>query len=194
MIQRRVGAALLAVAALVGAASPSLVAQNKDNKKQTDAQKKDTQAVVKAADDAMTGQPGANDLSAAWVREDFLKALGNKEYVPFTVSVDTSKLVVPTVALYWRVVAKTAAPEAAVAPPAGQKKDDKDKKDSKKSYAYEDISFAPVTPGQSPQRLSRSPALPRRPSRRPAAPPAESTAASRAGSRSACRSTRRRSS
>ena len=154
MIQRRVGAALLSAAALVmWAASPSLVAQNKDNKKQTDAQKKDTKAAVDAADAAMTGQPGANDLSAAWVREDFLKALGNKEYVPFTVSLDTSKLTSPTVAFYWRVVAKSA-PEAA--PPPGQKKDDKDKKDAKKNYAYEDISFAPVTPGQSPLRISRS--------------------------------------
>jgi len=148
----------MCVAALVlGAAPASLVAQNKDNKKQTDSQKKDTQAAVKAVDDAMAGQAAPNDLSATWVREDFLKAQGNKQYVPFTVAIDPSKLNgATTVAFYWRVVAKTAA-EPAAAP--GQKKDDKkdDKKDNKKKdYAYEDISFAPVTPGQTPLRLSRS--------------------------------------
>jgi hypothetical protein len=80
--------------------------------------------------------------------------MGNKEYVPFTVSIDPSKLNgASTVAFYWRVVPHA---DAAAAPPAaGQKKDDK--KDSKKTnYAYEDISFAAVTPGQGPMRISRS--------------------------------------
>ncbi|HYM24789.1 MAG TPA: hypothetical protein VEU08_16340 [Vicinamibacterales bacterium] len=158
MEQRRVGAAFLGIAAFVLWAAPaSLVAQNKDNKKQTDSQKKDTQAAVKAADDAMAGQPAPNDLSASWAREDFLKAQGNKEYVPFTVSIDPSKLNgATTVAFYWRVVPKEAA--AAAAAPAGQKKDekDKDKKDKGQKYPYEDISFSPVTPGQTPLRISRS--------------------------------------
>ncbi|HEV3140926.1 MAG TPA: hypothetical protein VGY57_10440 [Vicinamibacterales bacterium] len=146
----------MAVAALViWTASASVGAQTKD-KKQTDAEKRDTKAAVDAADAAMAGQPAPNDFSAAWTREDFLKALGSKEYVPFTVSIDTSKISAPTVAFYWRVVPKTAA--AAEAPPAaGQKKDDKKDKDKKKpDYAYEDISFTPVTPGQSPLRVSRS--------------------------------------
>src|SRR5579872_380907 len=159
MMQRRVGAAFLGIAALVLWAAPaSLVAQSKDNKKQTDAQKKDTQAAVKSADDAMAGQPAPNDLSASWVREDFLKAQGNKEYVPFTVALDASKLNgATTVAIYWRVVPKAEATAAAAAP-AGQKKDDKDKdkKDKGQKYPYEDISFSPVTPGQTPLRISRS--------------------------------------
>src|SRR5213593_1580250 len=83
MSQRRVRAVLICIFALVmWAAPPSLVAQNQ-KPKQTDAQKKDTKAAVDAADAVMAGQPAANDLSATWVREDFLKALGNKEYVPF---------------------------------------------------------------------------------------------------------------
>jgi len=157
MNQRRVGAALMSVAAIVlWAASASLEAQNKDAaKKQTDAQKRDTKSSVDAADAVMTGQPAANDLAAAWVREDFLKAQGNKEYVPFTVSVDASKLAGPTVAFYWRVVAKGAAADAAPAA-AGQKKDDKKDAGKKKEYAYEDIAFAPLTPGQTPLRISRS--------------------------------------
>jgi hypothetical protein len=99
-------------------------------------------------------------LSLLWVHEDMLKAQGNKEDIPFTVSSDPAK-VSGQVAMYWRVVAKDggAAAAAAAAAPAA-KKDDKDKdkdKDKKKSdYAYEDISFVPVTPGQTPMRISRS--------------------------------------
>jgi hypothetical protein len=88
------------------------------------------------------------------VREDFLKALGNKEYVPFTVAIDPSKLNgAATVAFYWRVVPHA---EAAAAPAPAQKKDDKKDKDKKGNYAYEDISFAAVPAGQAPLRISRS--------------------------------------
>jgi hypothetical protein len=61
------------------------------------------------------------------------------------------------VAFYWRVVAKNAAAAAPAPDAAGQKKDDKKDKDKKKpEYAYEDISFIPVTAGQTPLRVSRS--------------------------------------
>src|SRR5262249_29849654 len=140
-----------------------LFAQNKDDKKRDDAQKKEIQNIVKIVDDASAGQSAANDLSLTWLREDVLKAQGNKEYVPFTVSVDPSKVTGDKIALYWRVVAKgAAAPEAAAAAAPGAKKDDKkddkkkDDKGKKADYAYEDISFVPVTPGQNPLHISRS--------------------------------------
>jgi hypothetical protein len=137
--------------ALVLWASAGLLAQQKD-KKQDEAQKREIQGVVKLVDDIAAGQPAPSDLSLAWVRDDMLKAQGNKQYVPFTVSIDPSKISGGTVAFYWRVVAK-GAPDAAPAP--GQKKDDK--KDKKKpDYAYEDISFVPVAAGQNPMRISRS--------------------------------------
>ena len=147
--------ALLAVLGVVLVFSAAPFAQEKD-KKQSDAQKKEIQGLVKVVDGIAAGQPAPNDLSLSWVHEDMLKAQGNKEYVPFTVAVDPSKVTGNTVALYWRVVARNGA--AAEAAPAAQKKDDKDKdKDKKKSeYAYEDISFAPVTPGQTSLRISRS--------------------------------------
>jgi hypothetical protein len=136
--------------------SNSLVAQNKDDKKKDEAQKKEIANIVKIVDDLTAGQPAANDLSLSWLREDVLKAQGNKEYVPFTVQLDSSKVAGPTVAFYWRVVAKNPAAAPAVDPNA--KKDDKKDKDKgkKPDYAYEDISFVPVTPGQSPMRISRS--------------------------------------
>ena len=140
--------------------SIGLFAQNKDDKKRDDAQKKEIQNIVKLVDDAATaGQAAANDLSLTWLREDVLKAQGNKEYVPFTVSVDPAKVTGDKIAFYWRVVAKNGAPAAPEAAP-GAKKDDKKKDDKDKGkktdYAYEDISFVPLVAGQNPMRISRS--------------------------------------
>ena len=129
------------------------------DRKMNDQQKKEIQNVVKIVDDLAAGQTAPNDLSASWVREDFLKAQGNKEYVPFTIAIDPTRLTpnTPNVAFYWRVVAKGGDAAAAAPAAAGQKKDDKDKKDKKKAdYAYEDISFVPVAQGQNPQRIARS--------------------------------------
>ena len=153
MVQRRAGFACVVLVTCVS--SMALFAQSKDDKKKDDAQKKEIQNIVKTVDDLAAGQPAANDLSLTWLREDVLKAQGNKEYVPFTVQVDPSKVSGGTVAFYWRVVAKTA--PAAAAPEAGKKDDKKDKDKGKKTdYAYEDISFVPVTAGQTSLKISRS--------------------------------------
>lgn len=150
MMLRRGSVAVL-IAAFAGSAI--LFAQSDKPRKQTDAQKKEIQNVVKIVDGVAAGQPAPNDLSLAWVREDVLKAQGNKEYVPFTVSIDPSKVTGGNVALYWRVVSKDA---AAAAPPAG--KDEKKKDDNKggAKYPYEDITFVPVSAGTTPLRISRS--------------------------------------
>ena len=157
MTQRRRAVPFVALSIL--ASSMMLFAQgatppSKDEKKKSDAQKKEIQNIVKMVDGIAAGQPAPNDLSLTWVREDVLKAQGNKEYVPFTVSIDPSKVSGGTVAFYWRVVNKNAAPPAAV---ADAKKDEKkDDKNKKSDYAYEDISFIPVAAGQTPMRISRS--------------------------------------
>jgi hypothetical protein len=152
MKQRRGAFAILVL--VVFASSLALFAQSKDDKKKDEAQKKEIQNIVKIVDEMAAGQPAPNDLSINWLREDVLKAQGNKEYVPFTVTIDPSKLGGGTVAFYWRVVSKNGA--APAAEPAGQKKDDKKDKNKKSDYAYEDISFVPVTAGQNPMRISRS--------------------------------------
>ena len=95
------------------------------------------------------GQPAPNDLSLAWVREDLLKAQGNKEYVPFTVSIDPSKVSGGNVALYWRVVSKSGGGGAGRRARRGRRTTRKTTtRTSKTDYAYEDISFVPVTAGQ----------------------------------------------
>jgi hypothetical protein len=160
MKQRRAVFALFVL--VVSASSMALFAQSKDDKKKDEAQKREIQSIVKSVDDLTAGQPAANDLSMTWLREDVLKAQGNKEYVPFTVQLDPSKVTGGTVAFYWRVVSKN--PAAATPAATDGKKDDKkdDKKDKdkdkgkKSEYAYEDITFVPVTAGQTSMKISRS--------------------------------------
>ena len=149
MKQRRSVFSIVVLAVLMS--SVGLYAQK--DKKQTDAQRKEIQSIVKIVDDVATGQPAPDELSATWVREDHLKAQGNNEYVPFVVALDPSKVTGGTVAIYWRVVAKTPPPVAA----PGQKKD---KNKSPSLYAFEDVSFVPVTAGQTPMRIARSFSVP----------------------------------
>jgi len=160
----RHGLALSVVATLI--VSVSLFAQKKDDKKQSDEQKKEVQALVKMVDDVAAGQAGPNDLGLAWLREDYLKAQGNKEYAPFAVTVDPAKAS-GQLSFYWRVVAKGGA-AAAPAPAADESKDPK-KKDDKKNddkknppkrpeFAYEDVSYLPAggQAAQGPTRIQRS--------------------------------------
>src|SRR4029079_6846913 len=157
MKQRR---AVFALTVLVGCASSMMLfAQSKDDKKKDEAQKREIQSIVKSVDDLTAGQPAANDLSMTWLREDVLKAQGNKEYVPFTVQIDPSKVTGGTVAFYWRVVSKTPAAVPVAEPGKKDDKKDKDKdkdKVKKSDYADEDISFVPVTAGQTSMKISRS--------------------------------------
>ena len=139
-------------ALLVLILSTALVAQRKDDKKQSDAQKRDLPEIVKVMDSAASGQL-PNDLGLAWARADFLKAANNLEYVPFTVTYDATKVTSPSVAFYWRVVAQNQGASATLTLPA--KKDDKDKKAAPPAkYAYENLTY--LTPGGGVQaRLSR---------------------------------------
>ena len=131
MEQRR---AVFALVVLVTCASSLvLFAQSKDDKKKDEAQKKEIQNIVKIVDDVAAGQPAANDLSLAWVREDVLKAQGNKEYVPFTVHdrpVEGQRRH-RRVLLARRVEDRRAAP----APEPGKKDDKKDKDNDKGARA-----------------------------------------------------------
>jgi hypothetical protein len=160
MVKRRGVVALSLTAAL--ACSVALVAQKKDDKKQSDAQKKEIQDIVRLVDGVTAGQPAPNDLGLAWVHEDFLKATGNKEYIPFTVTYDPSKTASPSVSLYWRVVARDAPGAASATVPTAAKNDKKDeKKDDKKAapprYPFEDLNTITVTPGQTgAARISRA--------------------------------------
>jgi hypothetical protein len=146
MVVNRRGLALSAAAVLI--LSAALAAQKRDDKKQSDAQKKETLDIVKIADGVAAGQPATNDLGLAWGHEDYLKATGNKEYVPFTLTFDLSKVASGSnVALYWRVVAKDAGSTATLTLPVKKDDKDKDKKPAAPArFAYEDINFITANP------------------------------------------------
>ncbi|PYR61612.1 MAG: hypothetical protein DMF91_09385 [Acidobacteria bacterium] len=161
MVHRRQATAIAVAVTVVFSAG--LIAQKKDDKKQDEAQKKELQSVLKLVDDvaAGTAQP-PNDLSLTWVREDFIKAQGNKEYVPFVMTIDSSKISSGNLVFYWRVAPKGAAPAAPAPVPAAKddKKDkDKDKAKPRVEYPYEDYNVVPVTqaaaPG-GPMKIARS--------------------------------------
>jgi hypothetical protein len=124
--------------------SVGLYAQQLD-KKQEDALKKEAQALSKLADAALPPLGGANDFNLTWVKEDFLQGPKGKEFVPFTVTLDPSKVPSGNLALYWRV--------AQPAPPPDPSK----KADNKKVDAvWEGATFVVADPSQSTARLSRS--------------------------------------
>ena len=124
-------------------------------RKLSDAEKKEIQTVQKLVDDAAAGQAAPNDVGLTWLHEDLLKAQGNKQYLPFSVSIDPTKIAGGKVTFYWRVVSK----DAPAAAPAAEGKDAKkdDKKGARVEYAYEDLNTIPVQAGQpGPMRISRS--------------------------------------
>src|SRR5688572_29151756 len=90
--------------------SVGLFARDLD-KKTNDALKKEGQAISKLADGALAAQVGTNDLNLAWAKEDFLKGPEGKEFVPFTVTLDPTKVPGGNLALYWRVVQPAAPPD-----------------------------------------------------------------------------------
>jgi len=154
MKQRRVLLALGVVIALSG----TLAAQNKDDKKKSEMERREVLASDKLVEDAAAGRGAMNDGSIAWLRDDVLKATDKKQFVPFTVTIDPSKLSGGTIAFYYRLVRKDAAPPPAAAPAPAKKDDKKDEKqDTKKrpDYPWEDVSLVQLS-GNGPQRVSRS--------------------------------------
>jgi hypothetical protein len=143
MVIRRRALALASAVLLLGASA--VFAQPKEQTRKLSADEKKELTAISAM---LNGsQAPANDLSLAWLGSDLLKAQGNKEYVPFTVTLDPSRLVGKQVSLYWRVVSKDAP-----APDPKAKKDDK-----APQYAFENLHTVNVPGGQAgPMRISRS--------------------------------------
>src|SRR5262245_49636054 len=132
---------------VVFALSAALAAQNKDDKKKSEMERREVLASDKILEDAAAGKAAANDGAIVWLRDDVLKATDKKQFVPFTVTVDPSKLSGGTIAFYYRLVRKDS---GAATAPAGQKKDDQkkdEKPDNKKrpDYPWEDVSLVQLS-------------------------------------------------
>lgn len=123
----------------------------------TEAQTREIQAILQLFDAVQKGAPAPNDFSLAWAREDFLKAQGNRQYIPFTVTLDRAAVTGNTVTVYWRAVAKVAEPAApppapaAGAPPAAAP--------AAPAFAFEDMNTATL-PASGPVRISRALSVP----------------------------------
>ena len=90
-------------------------------------------------------QPPANDLNLAWDGHELLKAQGNSEFVPFTVTLDGARLSDTHFSLYWRVVSKNQPPP-----------DPKAKKDKAVDFAAQNLHSVTVASRSGTLRLSRS--------------------------------------
>ena len=93
-----------------------------------------------------------------WLREDVLKAQGNKEYVPFTVQIDPleGQRRNRRVLLARRVEDRGRAAAGSRRRQEGRQEGQGQGQGQKSDYAYEDISFVPVTAGQTSMKISRS--------------------------------------
>jgi len=143
MVIRRRDLALASVALLLTASSLLAQPKQEQTRKLSNDEKKEQTAISTMLS---AGQTPANDLSLTWAGSDLLKAQGNKEYVPFTITLDPSKLSGKRVSLYWRVVSKDAP-----APDPKAKKDDK-----APQYAFENLHTVDLPSAPGPVRLSRS--------------------------------------
>ena len=138
--------------------SVSLAAQGKGKTDQ--AQRADAQALIDMVEAASQGKaPSGGGLDLDWGRHYFLKAQGDRTYVPFVLQVPAGVTSSPAVGLYLRVVARGA-------PPAAAEPKDEEKTDAGKTgtdgetseYAFEDLYFFDLpaaAPGR-PHRIARA--------------------------------------
>ncbi len=113
------------------------------------AQTAEVRLIYPMLDGMAAGEPAPNDLSVAWVREYFLKAEGNLQYVPFTVTFDPSRTTSKNLTVYWRVVSKAAPPSEA--------KDGKNVPPAPVEFAFENMSTVTIAALRNgPGRISRA--------------------------------------
>jgi hypothetical protein len=125
--------------------STSMFAQEK--RKLDSTQKKELEVAAKIVDAAIAGQAATDDLSLVWAHQDFLKAEAGKEFIPFVVTIDPSKVTGGNVVMYWRV--KAAAPEGGA---AAKKEETKGEQN-----VWEDITTKIAVPNQKePVPITRS--------------------------------------
>ena len=173
---------VLAVGVMVATCGTLVLAQQKPNPKDpkadaaaqaaAQAQQQEIQNLVRVADAAMSGQQGPAEFPIQF-QNDFLRAQGNRVWVPITLTIDPAKLTTNALTIYLRVVPRgmTAPPPPAPVAAANDKdKKDKDKKKDAKnapaappapSYPFEDAQMfdAKPAPGQ-PLRILRGLGVP----------------------------------
>ena len=150
----------LAVAVVLLAGAPALVAQNnqqpnrRDQERRSQADQKDIQALVQTVDAVASGkQPAPADIPIRWEGNHFLRGGDGATYIPFTIVADASKLASPATALYIRVVDKNAAPAA---PAAEQNNRNRNLAQPAVTYPWDNVNFIEL---KGDGKLSRAIAL-----------------------------------
>jgi hypothetical protein len=116
-------------------------ADSKKEVKRSKAEQVDVDTLVTIVDTVSAGRaPAPTDIAVMWDSSHFFRAPDGTTYMPFTVTVDKSKIASPTAALYVRVASKAAAPAAA--PEKGNNKD----KTVGPVHPWEKFDFATVGP------------------------------------------------
>jgi hypothetical protein len=153
---RRVFTVTAAVAALA-AATPVLVAQQqqqqqqqnnqqnrREQEKRSQQEQRDIEALVTLVDAVSAGkQPAPADIPVTWQSNHFVKGSEGGTYIPFTLTLDATKLANPGVALYLRAVDKAAAP-APAAQPQPQNNNNRNQQAQGPVYPWDDINFIQV--------------------------------------------------
>lgn len=141
---RRIFMAAVVATALAGA-SNVLSAQNtqlskRDQERQSQAQQRDLQALVQLVDAVNAGkQPAPTDVAITWDSNHFLKAGDGATVIPFTLTLDASKLPAGA-ALYVRAVSR----DAAAAPAPAQDNRGRNNEKAPAAYAWDDLQFMDV--------------------------------------------------
>jgi hypothetical protein len=145
---RRVLPVLLAVA-WVGTTSPALLAQNnqqnntRQQEKRSQQEQQDIQTLVKLVDGVSMGsQPAPTDIPIMWDSNHFVRSGDGSTYIPFTLTVDRTKLASPGTAMYVRVVSKDA---PATPPPAAANNDrNRNNQQPAVTYPWDNVYFLDV--------------------------------------------------
>lgn len=130
--------ALCAVLAFASSLATDLGAQSKEQKRSKQEQQ-DIDTLVKLVDTVASGQqPAPADVPVTWDGNHFLKSADGSTYIPFTLTVDRTKLTAPNAAMYVRVVSKQPAPAPAPAAKGEEK--------ARVVYPWDNIYFIEVKP------------------------------------------------
>jgi len=147
MNTRRSLTAALAVASLTALSHPVVAQQNnqqnrREQERRSQADQRDIQALVQLVDAVAAGkQPAPVEIPVTWVGNHFVRGAEGATYVPFTLTVDASKMAAPGTALYVRAVTKGAAPAPEQKPEPNRRGN---QQPQAPMYPWDDIQFLEV--------------------------------------------------
>jgi len=159
-IVRRRGGAACAAGVLCLLIAAETAAQGRQQPKLAEAERAEAQELVGLVEKAAAGETAGGGVTLRWGPHHFIKAQGEKTYVPFTVAVAAETPVVSSVGLYLRVVSR-AVPAAATDGGSGESPRP-EKTGETPEYAFEDLFFfdLPAAAQGQPRRVSRAFAVP----------------------------------